>query len=245
MSITEFISLQTPPGPIVLSYTTPPNNPTNAPIPKIFIESMAIRHEVFVKQQNVPWELELDLLDPHSYTWVAYASVAQNATEDRQASVGERTPVGTIRLVPPGHDTDPLDDKVSVVDGNEVFVKLGRLAVLNPFRGLGLARLLVNTALEYAIQHPEEIVLPYIPPRASESEISGGAAVITSSIEINVKSAKSAIGPWKGLVVIHAQVNAVGIWEKMGFVKDEGMGTWDEAGIEHVGMWRRVTPMKN
>ena len=30
------------------------------------------------------------------------------------------------------------------------------------------------------------------------------------------------------------------VWAKMGFVTDERLGRWDEEGIEHLGMWRRL-----
>jgi hypothetical protein len=32
----------------------------------------------------------------------------------------------------------------------------------------------------------------------------------------------------------------VGVWGRNGFVVDEKMGEWFEAGIRHVGMWVRV-----
>ena len=45
---------------------------------------------------------------------------------------------------------------------------------------------------------------------------------------------------WKGLVLVHAQVSVEKVWAKMGFVTDEKLGRWDEEGIEHLGMWRRI-----
>lgn len=45
---------------------------------------------------------------------------------------------------------------------------------------------------------------------------------------------------WKGMVLVHAQVSVEKVWAKMGFVTDERLGRWDEEGIEHLGMWRRV-----
>ena len=44
--------------------------------------------------------------------------------------------------------------------------------------------------------------------------------------------------------MVHAQKQVQGFWEKYGFKVDEGMGTWDEEGIEHVGMWRRIAVRK-
>ena len=45
---------------------------------------------------------------------------------------------------------------------------------------------------------------------------------------------------WKGMVLVHAQVSVESVWAKMGFVTDEKLGRWDEDGIEHLGMWRRI-----
>lgn len=45
---------------------------------------------------------------------------------------------------------------------------------------------------------------------------------------------------FRGLICIHAQTGVQKVWRKYGFETDEGMGTWDEEGIEHVGMWKRV-----
>jgi len=45
---------------------------------------------------------------------------------------------------------------------------------------------------------------------------------------------------WKGLVCAYARETAVKTWERNGFVVDEGMGSWFEVGIRHVGMLVRV-----
>jgi len=45
---------------------------------------------------------------------------------------------------------------------------------------------------------------------------------------------------WRGLVLTHAQVSVEGLYAKVGFVTDEKLGKWDEEGIEHLGMWRRL-----
>lgn len=42
------------------------------------------------------------------------------------------------------------------------------------------------------------------------------------------------------MVLVHAQVSVEKVWEKMGFVTDPRLGRWDEEGIEHLGMWKRV-----
>ena len=45
---------------------------------------------------------------------------------------------------------------------------------------------------------------------------------------------------WKGMVLTHAQVEVEGVYAKLGFVTDERLGRWDEEGIEHLGMWKRI-----
>ncbi|ETI19792.1 hypothetical protein G647_08805 [Cladophialophora carrionii CBS 160.54] len=45
---------------------------------------------------------------------------------------------------------------------------------------------------------------------------------------------------YNGLVLCHAQVSVEKMYAKLGFVTDEKLGRWDEEGIEHLGMWKRV-----
>lgn len=45
---------------------------------------------------------------------------------------------------------------------------------------------------------------------------------------------------WKGLLLAHAQEEVEGWYRSLGWRTDEGLGRWDECGIMHVGMWRRV-----
>lgn len=45
---------------------------------------------------------------------------------------------------------------------------------------------------------------------------------------------------WKGNVLAHAQVDVEKMYQRQGFVTDERLGRWDEEGIDHLGMWRRV-----
>lgn len=111
-------------------------------------------------------------------------------------------------------------------DGKEPYVKLGRLATLREYRGLGLGRLLVKTALEWVAKHAE--LMAEGPKDPVQREREGNAAE------------KGAEGEWRGLVLAHAQREVVEWYRGMGFVEDEGMGRWWEEGIEHVGMWKRV-----
>lgn len=106
-----------------------------------------------------------------------------------------------------------VDRKTDLHDGVERYVKLGRLCVVEEFRGRGYAGLLVERMLKWAVENP------------------GFACGGDDDDDGHV---------WKGLVGVHANVNAVRTWEKCGFVLDEGMGSWFEGGMKHVGMFLRL-----
>ncbi|KAJ6263643.1 hypothetical protein Dda_2211 [Drechslerella dactyloides] len=179
-----------------------------------FSDAMSMRIEVFVNEQGVPLENEQDELDKEAIHWVVYASIprisppsssSQNTNRnaiDGTTSESElsqnRTPVGTIRLIPPHASKKP-------------YVLLGRLAVLKPFRTLGLGKLLVQEALRYA-------------------ETEGTAGRFDSPGE-GIK--------WDGKCYIHAQTQMQGWWAKNGFYIDD-VDEWDEEGIPHIGMWRDI-----
>jgi GNAT superfamily N-acetyltransferase len=84
--------------------------------------------------------------------------------------------------------------------------------VIKEERGKRLADLLINAALDWAKRNTGEI----------EKGIGGK------------------VPEWKRQVCVHAQEKAVGVWERHGFVIDQGMGSWFEGGIRHVGMFRRT-----
>ncbi|KAK3370868.1 hypothetical protein B0T24DRAFT_650100 [Lasiosphaeria ovina] len=112
-------------------------------------------------------------------------------------------------------------------DGAELYVKLGRLAVLKEFRGRGIAGQLVRAALGWAAQHGN-----YFNPSVAAlgldhlgGEMSGEVPMLR----------------WRGLLCCHAQEDAVKFWEKAGFAADKKMGRWLEDGIPHVGMFQRLT----
>jgi predicted GNAT family N-acyltransferase len=167
----------------------------------------------------------------------------KDASRNRSPSTARRVPVGTVRLVPPIHtsgtsrkDSHSSTSETAVVDSSvgyphpttfpgEPYVRLGRLATLAEYRGFGLSRLLINAALEYA-RNNGKIIFP--PPSPAETE----AAKVEG---------RPVPEPWKGLVIAHAQEErSVGLWKRWGFVVDEGMGQWDEEGMMHVGMWKRL-----
>jgi predicted GNAT family N-acyltransferase len=166
----------------------------------------------------------------------------------RKQSVTRSTPIGTIRLVPFPHPPHPelgssyaadaletgpalLDPPAFIVDrattyhdGKEPYLKLGRLAVLKEFRGSGIAKMLVSSAMTWAQQN-----FTYFNP--SITSMGMEKVAVTSSDEIPL---------WKGLLCVHAQEQVVKVWARWGFLLDEGMGTWVEEGINHVGMFQRL-----
>jgi predicted GNAT family N-acyltransferase len=281
---TEFISMLPPPGASIAKYDrTRPSSDQDPSIPSTFCEAMSIREDVFVREQGVPFENELDPDDPRSFHWVVYASVGTSSgaspppgttrhcknssagsgkglTDEegrrKSESTASRVAVGCIRLVPPPHPPHPKPDSNRPTDISEAasphgptrgfdsnshhlqqqnvngpghsteesYIKLGRLATLPQFRSMGLSRLLIKAALEYAASHPNEILPPSSPAELEKAKLEGRPEAM----------------PWQGLVMVHAQKQVEGLWEKYGFKRDEQLATWDEEGIEHVGMWRRI-----
>ncbi|KAL1892940.1 hypothetical protein Cpir12675_004350 [Ceratocystis pirilliformis] len=222
-------------------------------IPAIFHDSMVVRTDVFITEQNVPPESEFDADDPRSCHLVAYDTV-----KDADGITARKVPVGTVRIVPFPHAPHPtpeesywsgvlktddpaqtgpaatpsthhkikvdrngmalVDRATNMHDGREPYFKLGRLAVQKEYRGKGIADALVRTALKWI----------------SENATSFGSALVLTS-EGSGESLK-----FKGLVCAHAQVKAIRSWARWGFIVDEEMGTWNEEGISHVGMFQRV-----
>ncbi|KAG6186117.1 hypothetical protein E4U36_000878 [Claviceps purpurea] len=232
-------------------------------VPEVFLHAMDVREKVFVEEQHVPLENELDADDPRSCHWVVYATVdvsaeeevrdhAGNVTQPRKSST-QNKPVGTIRAVPFPHEPHPtpgaeywngqllstgkeaahslstdstldrgLDRATTFHNGKEPYIKLGRLAVIKEYRGHGFSKLLVQTALTWLQSNPA-----FFDPSSAEVAQTGGLA-------------KAKLSKWDGLVCVHAQKEAIGLWEKWGFVIDEEMGSWREEGIYHVGMFKRI-----
>lgn len=95
-----------------------PHDDQPSHIPPVFRDAMEVRETVFVAEQGVPLEYELDADDPRSCHWVVYASVNQTTEpEQRDAGTGEvvrprrsvtrSQPVGTLRVVPFPHPPHP------------------------------------------------------------------------------------------------------------------------------------------
>lgn len=244
MGQSEFVDLIKPLGERLRHYD-PKRSPADQPdndavhetdaaraVPEAFIDAMIVREEVYVQEQGVPLENELDDDDARSFHWVAYASIPAKAMTNgngnpaRKDSASTKIPIGTIRLVPPphpphtGHGADSPRSNGSD-EHHEQYIKFGRLAVIKEFRKAGISKLLIETALSFAKEHPYEVG-PQLDPASMEA-------------------LKKGIGlSFKGLVLIHAQTGVQKVWRKYGFETDESMGEWIEEGIPHVAMWKRI-----
>lgn len=235
-------------------------------VPPIFADAMAVREEVYGEQGvplEAEFD-EDDARSWHWVAYASVASTSNppktlrndspnNPADDvrRASASASRMPVATIRLIPPPHgpnkyvqdsnaakhtDADPPAEEVATPHPAEPYVKLGRLAVLAPYRKMGLAGLLLNAVFDFAKQNPEAIYKGPSATAISKAQITGFGK------EQNL--------PWYGLVMIHAQANLQRMWEKQGFneeLKNEkgeivipAEPHWIEEGIEHVGMWKRL-----
>ncbi|KAL5115700.1 hypothetical protein ACEQ8H_006412 [Pleosporales sp. CAS-2024a] len=247
---TEFLCMLAPPKDKVDGYDrTKPCRAQPISVPPLFRDAMTVREDVY-GEQGIPLEAEFDDDDARSWHWIAYASVATTsmppkylrsdspntpADDARRASASAaRMPVATVRLIPPPHGPNTYLD--SAGRHPEPYVKLGRLATRKAYRGLGLARLLINAASDFAKQHPDTIYKPPSPTAMERAQI--------------IEHARDQQLAWDGLVMIHAQAHLKKMWEKHGFseelTNDRGQVEiaaaphWIEEGIPHLAMWKRL-----
>ena len=224
------------------------------PIPKTFNDALVVRKVVFVHEQGCSLAPEVDDDDEKSYHWVVYASIGEPKNKpttpaseyEARRSQGGELPIGTVRLVPAPHAKHPLpgsidghggepyaypseklDRATKFHDGEEVYLKIGRMATAKEFRRYKLGTLLLDNVLNYVRNNPKEFSLwPKDQHEVERAIVSCGG--------------KPDKLDWKGLVLAHSQKSAVGFYEKFGFAVDEELGTWIEEGIEHVAMWKRL-----
>ncbi|OKL61174.1 hypothetical protein UA08_03249 [Talaromyces atroroseus] len=223
-----------------LIYPTP-TNPSPANNHPVFTDAMSIRHQVFVVEQHCSADAEIDEDDPRSWEWVVYAQEQQQQQEEEEIENKIENPVGVIRLVPPPHaphhdivnnsyssNTEPSPQQQKQQQQkfdyqHEPYVKITRVAILKEFRGYGLARLLMRVVEEWA--------------QDNKASIDGMYMTTLEDDAGNVEGRKE---EWKGLIGLHAQAQVEKMYASLGYETDVSMGTWDEEGIEHVGMFKRV-----
>ncbi|KAK3899362.1 acyl-CoA N-acyltransferase [Staphylotrichum tortipilum] len=256
------------PTPLFWERSLPPSAQTNPSIPPTFHDAMTVRTTVFVQEQNIPQENEYDSDDARCAHWVLYADqtkttpigtirlvpfphpphpvpggvyvdgVLMNPSTSPSHSQPPATtipapsqpssPPSSTPQIPP-HPTNEEEDE------EEPYLKLGRLAILPTHRRAGHAAILIRTALSWARSHPSYFDSPPAPEPSSST---------SSPPPPTGPAGEQATNPtprhWKGLILCHAQVDAVKVWERCGFRVDEAMGRWYEEGIEHVGCVLRV-----
>lgn len=188
-------------------------------VPKVFLDAMTIREEVFVQEQAVPLENEFDWDDARSIHWVMYITDLEH----------DREPAGTVRVVPYPHPPHPDSSQrpqrsSHPASAGEPYYKIGRLAVRKQFRKMKLGGFLVNTALQDLQSHPEL-----------------SAAVLAEAVSSSSSPNTETLPPNPIHVLAHAQKPVQKVWERYGFHVDPSMGEWQEEGIWHVGMWRRLS----
>ena len=196
-------------------------------LPKTFCDSMTVRESVFVDEiQAVPLVHHTDTDDARSCHWVLYSPNPKN-----------EQPIGTIRLVPSPHHPHPKAGDSFVPPGLDAPAQTSEEVFLGPLPMYGVDR---ATSLHDGIE-------PYVKlGRLCVVKEFRGAKFADVVIQAALKWAGDNPGfadkerQWKGLVCVHASEKAVTTWTRNGFVLDEGMGWWLEAGMKHVGMFCSV-----
>ncbi|WP_348610141.1 GNAT family N-acetyltransferase [Halobaculum rarum] len=158
-----------------------------------------LRMRVFVDEQGVPEELELDEYDEDPLD----SDVDHLLVRDSDGS---------------GGDADSETDETRTVEV------------------VATARIRAVDAAEYGaldeaaerIAKVERVVV------ARDRRGEGWGARVMAAVEDRART--------RGLneVVLHAQTRAAGFYERLGYAVDDAVGTFDEDGIEHVRMRRRI-----
>lgn len=105
------------------------------------------------------------------------------------------------------------DPPTSLHNGQEPYIKVGRLAIIKEFRGLKMAHQLWANARDWLVKNPH-----YYDPSVQRYGL--------KALDATDEDSKLDIPKWRGLVCVHAQKTAVSLWEKWGFEVDEKMGEW-------------------
>ncbi|KAI8058215.1 acyl-CoA N-acyltransferase [Syncephalis plumigaleata] len=102
--------------------------------PQDLADAYAVRIQVFVNEQKVDPDTEIEPEDDLAYHWVAYQTTTTPIAKESEEQ--SRKPIGTVRLLPSSASPSSA--------------KLGRLAVLKECRGQGIGRLLMQHLEAYA-----------------------------------------------------------------------------------------------
>jgi predicted GNAT family N-acyltransferase len=142
---------------------------------------------------------------------------AEGNIVQRKKSVTRSTPIGTIRLVPFPHAPHPepgskfvfdpnkelsgpppyiIDRATTYHDGKEPYIKLGRIAVVEEFRGSGISKILANAAMNWARENPT-----YFNPSIKNVGMEQMGATTLEEVPM-----------WNGLVCVHAQEQVEKTW---------------------------------
>ena len=234
-------------------------------IPQLFLDAMAVREEVFVKEQGVPAENEIDKDEERSWHWIVYAgpNVEGDEGEGKADGVGggrrarRLVPVGTVRLVPPPHHhhqqhpdfssasastSSTSSFPVSNPDISGSSPPSGNKQIGEPYVKLTRLAILGSYRRRGLAARLTQACLDWAAANAAEIDRA-------AQPNLTQRSDQGVEGPqyqkWQGLVRIHAQVSAVRWYEGQGFDLDKDehgkvKGGWDEEGIPHMGMWKQI-----
>ncbi|KAI5294622.1 hypothetical protein KEM52_003596 [Ascosphaera acerosa] len=239
-SITLRAEVLPPPGSSIVRIT--PDNLQPPENPALFNDAIHIRKVVFIDEQHCPYHMEADDDDERSWHMVFYDTATGTAA-------------GVLRLVPPPHQphehiknqdngTDVSDASAPrMIEPEEPYVKIGRVALLKEYRGKGLGRVLLDSACDWLAAHPKDITAmlnqALSDPQLSQTHTSGTGARTSAGADTNGSGRRPVA--WTGSVLLHAQKRMEGMYAKCGFVTDPGLRTWLECDMVHVGMWKRLT----
>lgn len=96
----------------------------------LYLDALKIRNQVFVKEQGVPLDREIDNYEAYTIHFILYLDT--------------ETPMATLRLLP-------------LEDGK---IKVQRMAVLKEFRKKGLGKVIMEAAETFANEHDyQQLVL--------------------------------------------------------------------------------------
>ncbi|EFX06641.1 gcn5-related n-acetyltransferase [Grosmannia clavigera kw1407] len=213
-----------------------------------FTACMEVRYAVFVIEQKVPADCELDEDDKRSCHWALFYPETGIEPPGR--------PVGTIRLVPYPQSSHPepggVYETVNGIyglqgrrkpkngggDGETEFIPISTdTPEAAPFRTA------LHDGHEPYVKLGRMAVLPEYRRKGLASRLVKDALswMQQNPGYFDPQGADNAGAPaFRGLVCVHAQVSAASFWLAAGFQIDDAMGRWWEEGMEHVGMFLRL-----